>query len=119
MQLRMLILFALLVGAVVLTILNRGGWARTLVATALFVFQVELLLVALDAAGRAVVDGVIQRGGAVKYVSEALAALKTLQWPLRIELLISTLGLYVLALACRRSRRDTPNAGPDAGGAST
>jgi hypothetical protein len=105
MQVRMLILLALVCITVLLAIFRRGGWARVLVATALLLLQVDVVMIAFDGAGRMVVDAVIRRGGAVKDISEALAALKDVQWPLRLELLLSATGLYVLAVVFRNAQR--------------
>ena len=70
-------------------------------AACLFVLQLVLIIFGLDSAGRTVMEGVITSGGAVKEVSKALIHLKEAQLSMRIVLVLSGVGLLLLA-AVRR-----------------
>lgn len=83
-------------------VLRKLRWLRILVAFALLANQV-LLLGYMSSLGRPVIAGVIRSDGPVREVAEALAALSDAQWPAVLALLISGVGLFLLAVFHRNS----------------
>jgi hypothetical protein len=76
---------------------------RTAVAALLVVAQVFFLL-KIDLLGRPVMAEVIQSGGPVRAVSEALQRYKELARPHALALIIASVGLFVLAAFGRRPK---------------
>ena len=76
-------------------------WAVVLLAALLFALQLDIVMISMDSAGRVVVDRATHSGGAVREISEALSNLKEAQWPARIALVISGVGLFLLAVIRR------------------
>ena len=72
-------------------------WAVLVLAIFFFVLQIFLLMVYMDSVGRMVVQSVIESGGPVKEVADALTSLKAAQWSARMALLLSAAGLFLLA----------------------
>jgi hypothetical protein len=85
-----------------LVVWRRLKWLRMVLALGLLAMQV-LLLVHMSTLGRHVMAGVIQAGGPVREVSNALMALRDAQWPAALALMISGAGLFLLAALHRNS----------------
>jgi hypothetical protein len=81
---------------------NKRGLAVSL-AVCLFVLQLVLIMFGFDSVKRTVMKEVIQSGGAVNEVSQALIDLKEAEWSMRFVVVLSGVGLLLLAVVRRRT----------------
>jgi hypothetical protein len=102
---------SLAIACIVLPLLAWKGqrWMVIVFAAALLAVQLDAMMVLLDVAARGIADQAIHSGTAVKDVTQALTDLKDAQWSARIAVVLSGVGLFLLAAIRRPTRIDRPH----------
>jgi hypothetical protein len=108
-----MLLTAIGITLLVVTVWFGAKSPRVMVSIVLLATQGALLFFGLDVPGRQLMKKVIDSGGPVVDVSEALMALKSAQMPHRIAILLCSLGLFLQVVFCAIQARRGSRGGSD------